>query len=90
MSLYLDIRPKLSVLRSASVTNIKFVFFFRRAKDGIHWNMYAHRRMTNIILSHVSEAWGLGMPSHPSSLQEDDFNFDADGMLEAFCFFQKC
>lgn len=42
-------------------------FFFRNqlhriAEDGIHWDMTAHRRFTNLILSHVSEAWEIPLP----------------------------
>ncbi|KAK6177975.1 hypothetical protein SNE40_012827 [Patella caerulea] len=29
----------------------------RRAEDGVHWDMTAHRRMTNLILYQISEAW---------------------------------
>ncbi|XP_066277813.1 PC-esterase domain-containing protein 1A-like [Branchiostoma lanceolatum] len=36
----------------------------RRVKDGVHWNQEAHRRMTNLLLSHVTEAWGYKLPRH--------------------------
>lgn len=29
----------------------------RRVCDGIHWDMTAHRRITNLILCHLSNAW---------------------------------
>ncbi|XP_076819303.1 PC-esterase domain-containing protein 1A-like [Clavelina lepadiformis] len=72
------------------VTNHKYDvldmhFFFteqqwRRARDGIHWNQYAHRRITNIVLAHISRAWGLGIPSN-SSLKDNNgekFNTTAE------------
>ncbi|XP_002739111.1 PC-esterase domain-containing protein 1A-like [Saccoglossus kowalevskii] len=34
----------------------------RRAEDGIHWNERAHRRVTNLILAHVANSWGVGVP----------------------------
>ncbi|WAR21999.1 PED1A-like protein, partial [Mya arenaria] len=38
----------------------------RRAGDGVHWDMTAHRRMTNLILSHVAQAWGRKPPENAS------------------------
>lgn len=46
-------------------------FWFRncqdqfRENDGIHWTAHAHRWLTNIFLSHLAEAWGLGWPTYP-------------------------
>ncbi len=42
-------------------------YFFRnktemRVGDGVHWNALAHRKITNIILAHVSKAWGVKLP----------------------------
>lgn len=34
----------------------------RRAEDGIHWDMTAHRRITNLLLTHIAEAWGEPLP----------------------------
>ncbi|XP_076103356.1 PC-esterase domain-containing protein 1A-like [Mytilus galloprovincialis] len=34
----------------------------RRVGDGIHWDMTAHRRITNLILTHLAEAWGENAP----------------------------
>ncbi|ESO96915.1 hypothetical protein LOTGIDRAFT_187972, partial [Lottia gigantea] len=31
----------------------------RRAEDGVHWDMTAHRRMSNLTLFQIAEAWGL-------------------------------
>uniref|UniRef100_H2YWH2 Family with sequence similarity 113 n=1 Tax=Ciona savignyi TaxID=51511 RepID=H2YWH2_CIOSA len=50
----------------------------RREKDGVHWNMFAHRRMTNIFLTHIAEAWGLGVPV-PPSYNDADVIFDPRG-----------
>ena len=42
-------------------------YYFRnqiqhRQDDGIHWDEMVHRRITNLILTHMCEAWGLGLP----------------------------
>lgn len=34
----------------------------RRVKDGIHWDNTALRRVVNILLTHISEAWGVDLP----------------------------
>ena len=43
-----------------------YLFFFRdqdmRVSDGIHWNFMAHRRISNLILTHISEAWRQPLP----------------------------
>ncbi|KAH3855758.1 hypothetical protein DPMN_098327, partial [Dreissena polymorpha] len=36
----------------------------RRAGDGVHWDMTAHRRMTNLILTHIAQAWDVKQPNH--------------------------
>lgn len=36
----------------------------RRVKDGVHWDMTAHRRITNLLLTHISEAWQVRFFSH--------------------------
>ena len=41
-------------------------YYFRndindRAGDGVHWNMTAHRRMTNLHLTHIAQAWGVNI-----------------------------
>lgn len=33
-----------------------------RAKDGIHWDQRAHRHITNLLLTHISDAWSENMP----------------------------
>ncbi|GFS17558.1 PC-esterase domain-containing protein 1A-like [Elysia marginata] len=37
-----------------------------RVKDGIHWDMMAHRYITNLLMSHVIDAWGMIMPPKTS------------------------
>lgn len=37
----------------------------RQARDGVHWNMYAHRRMTNLLLTHIAAAWNQEAPEFP-------------------------
>ncbi|XP_014354235.1 PC-esterase domain-containing protein 1A-like [Latimeria chalumnae] len=34
-----------------------------RVKDGIHWNPIAHRQISNLLLSHIAEAWSVEVPS---------------------------
>ncbi|KAL4232239.1 PC-esterase domain-containing protein [Mactra antiquata] len=36
----------------------------RRAGDGVHWDMTAHRRITNLILTHITEAWSVKQPNN--------------------------
>nr|CAB3264697.1 PC-esterase domain-containing protein 1A [Phallusia mammillata] len=49
----------------------------RLAKDGVHWNQYAHRRMTNMFLTHISQAWRLDVPDNPFLENADVNNFDS-------------
>ncbi|XP_013412937.1 uncharacterized protein LOC106175459 [Lingula anatina] len=35
-----------------------------RAPDGVHWNEIAHRRITNIYLTKLSQRWHFMAPSH--------------------------
>ncbi|XP_074181893.1 PC-esterase domain-containing protein 1B isoform X1 [Rhinolophus sinicus] len=42
-------------------------FHFRREerhrqKDGVHWNQLAHRRLSQLLLAHVADAWGVELP----------------------------
>ncbi|XP_055876677.1 PC-esterase domain-containing protein 1A-like [Biomphalaria glabrata] len=43
----------------------------RRVRDGIHWDMLAHRYITNLILTHICSAWHLPMQSRRPVLFED-------------------
>ena len=36
----------------------------RRAEDGIHWDMTGHRRITNLVLTHIAQTWGIKLPKH--------------------------
>ncbi|XP_008071183.1 PC-esterase domain-containing protein 1B [Carlito syrichta] len=34
--------------------------------DGVHWNERAHRHLSNLLLAHVADAWGVQLPRrHP-------------------------
>lgn len=42
-------------------------FHFRHAEknrhiDGVHWNEYAHRQLSQLLLAHVANAWGVELP----------------------------
>jgi hypothetical protein len=39
-----------------------------RKADGIHWGNLAHRRITQLILTHVCESWGVGLPQRRPGL----------------------
>ncbi|XP_061184626.1 PC-esterase domain-containing protein 1A-like [Saccostrea echinata] len=42
----------------------------RRAGDGVHWDQTAHRRMTNLLLTHISEAWRLKLPGRSEEIRQ--------------------
>lgn len=33
-----------------------------RTNDGVHWNALAHRWITRLLLKHIAQAWGVGLP----------------------------
>lgn len=33
-----------------------------RQTDGVHWNQWAHRHLSQLILAHVADAWGVELP----------------------------
>lgn len=33
-----------------------------RTSDGVHWNALAHRWITCLLLKHIAQAWGVGLP----------------------------
>ncbi|XP_030046807.1 PC-esterase domain-containing protein 1A isoform X2 [Microcaecilia unicolor] len=42
-------------------------YFFRfddqhRLGDGIHWNCIVHRKITQLLLTHIADAWGVEVP----------------------------
>ncbi|XP_030635077.1 PC-esterase domain-containing protein 1A, partial [Chanos chanos] len=48
------------------VLDLHFLFRFsleHRMKDGVHWNSVAHRRITNLLLEHAAQAWGVELPN---------------------------
>ncbi|XP_041370527.1 PC-esterase domain-containing protein 1A-like [Gigantopelta aegis] len=49
----------------------------RRVQDGVHWDMLAHRIITNLILSHITDAWGVTCSSNKRQAvkKEPDFKF---------------
>ncbi|KAM6441569.1 PC-esterase domain-containing protein 1A isoform 2-T4 [Liasis olivaceus] len=55
----------LAGLHLFDVVDLHFHFRFdvgNRVKDGIHWNNVVHRRITNLLLTHVADAWGIVIP----------------------------
>nr|XP_022328234.1 PC-esterase domain-containing protein 1A-like [Crassostrea virginica] len=44
----------------------------RRAADGVHWDQTAHRRITNLLLCHISEAWQEKLPGRCGNLRKLD------------------
>ncbi|XP_026581867.1 PC-esterase domain-containing protein 1A-like, partial [Pseudonaja textilis] len=55
----------LADLHLFDVVDLHFHFRFdlgNRVKDGIHWNNVVHRRITNLLLTHLAEAWGVAIP----------------------------
>lgn len=44
----------------------------RRAEDGIHWDMTAHRRITNLILTHIADAWNEKLPGRCVVAKENE------------------
>ena len=44
----------------------------RRVSDGIHWDMTAHRRITNLMLTHLAEAWDEETPGRVHTLLPPD------------------
>jgi hypothetical protein len=70
----------------------------RRAKDGIHWDATAHRRITNLLLHHICDAFDIDIPGriimkaevekhHKSSSQ---FYFDEAELEEILKFGDQC
>ncbi|CAJ0918654.1 unnamed protein product [Ranitomeya imitator] len=33
-----------------------------RCRDGVHWNRAAHRKYTQILLTHIAASWGIELP----------------------------
>lgn len=57
------------------VLDLHFQFRFslqHRAKDGVHWNSIAHRKITALLLQHVAQAWGVVLPYRLTSVEYND------------------
>ncbi|KAJ0006374.1 hypothetical protein NQD34_013647, partial [Periophthalmus magnuspinnatus] len=55
------------------VLDLHFQFRFslqHRAKDGVHWNTIAHRRISWLLLQHIADAWGVVLPCPLASVGE--------------------
>jgi hypothetical protein len=51
----------------------------RRAEDGIHWDMTGHRRITNFVLTHIAQTWGIKLPKHiKMNIDIDTYEIDLD------------
>ncbi|KAE8628730.1 hypothetical protein XENTR_v10000194 [Xenopus tropicalis] len=40
-----------------------------RCKDAVHWNQIAHRKSTQILLTHIAKAWGVEVPREKEPLR---------------------
>ncbi|XP_077790717.1 PC-esterase domain-containing protein 1A [Podarcis muralis] len=59
------------------VLDLHFHFRFdlrNRVKDGVHWNNVVHRRITNLLLTHVADAWRVVVPSRRRSPDDPAWN----------------
>ena len=64
-------RSRIQISGHFSDLSSNFSFFLvdtlsDRVSDGIHWNAKAHRWLTNMILSHIAQSWGVGLPTFVS------------------------
>jgi hypothetical protein len=53
-----------NVIRNFKLDLLDLHYYFhkqthRRKKDGIHWDPESHRRISNLILNHLCEAWNI-------------------------------
>ncbi|XP_050395402.1 PC-esterase domain-containing protein 1A [Patella vulgata] len=65
------------VKKSCDVLDLHFHLrnqLHRRTADGIHWDYTAHRRITNLILSHIAKAWNVKLSRRLKRIQDLDFN----------------
>jgi hypothetical protein len=42
-----------------------------RQQDDVHWDQHAHRMITNLILGHIADAWGVSKPKFMKPLDVD-------------------
>ncbi|XP_077453008.1 PC-esterase domain-containing protein 1A isoform X2 [Stigmatopora argus] len=55
----------LAAAYNLDVLDLHFHFRFslqHRAKDGVHWNALAHRRISTLLSLHAADAWGVELP----------------------------
>ncbi|KAG8453247.1 hypothetical protein GDO86_000033 [Hymenochirus boettgeri] len=58
-------------LYNVDVVDMHYHFRFdlsHRCRDSIHWNQLAHRKHTQILLSHIAHAWGVEVPQKKGTL----------------------
>ncbi|XP_018424014.1 PREDICTED: PC-esterase domain-containing protein 1A-like [Nanorana parkeri] len=58
----------LANLHKMDVMDMHYHFRFdlrARTRDSIHWNQLAHRKYTQILMSHIAQAWGVQAPETP-------------------------
>ena len=58
----------IQVMKDNDFDMIDFHYYFRhqiqhRLLDGIHWDEVAHRRISNMLLTHIAQAWHVQLPS---------------------------
>ncbi|XP_006865413.1 PREDICTED: PC-esterase domain-containing protein 1B [Chrysochloris asiatica] len=41
-----------------------------RQRDGVHWNERVHRHLSQLLLAHVADAWGVDLPDRPDPVNE--------------------
>uniref|UniRef100_A0A087Y8X7 Family with sequence similarity 113 n=1 Tax=Poecilia formosa TaxID=48698 RepID=A0A087Y8X7_POEFO len=59
---------KLADFNGLDVVDLHFYFrhnLHHRMPDGIHWDVLAHRRISSLLIKHVSDAWGVELYSRP-------------------------
>ncbi|XP_040842370.1 PC-esterase domain-containing protein 1A-like [Ochotona curzoniae] len=58
--------------RGFDVLDLHFHFrhaWQHRLGDGVHWDKYAHRHLSQLLLAHLADAWGVDLPQrHSQSL----------------------
>lgn len=45
---------------------------YLRVQDGVHWNMFAHRNITYLLLNHICKAWKIPRSSRRPALLHCD------------------
>lgn len=55
----------------------------RRAKDGVHWDQKAHRHITNLLLTHIADAWSEKMPERNKPKSDHNGNIQNTAELSS-------